>query len=228
MSAPIPVRRTDPGPAREYVTDGLALFGAVAAAHALGVASPGPDFAMVIRQTLAHGRRVGVLTALGIGSGIVFHVAWGMFGLGWAIQRFPALLDVLRYGGAAFLLWMGVNALRSKPSPTIHRIEGERPGPDAGAASRAYLVGLATNLLNPKALLFFVALCSSVVTAGASAALRLGLGLWLACATAAWFSVVAFTAGHEAVRGRLAQRAWLIDRAMGVVLVGLGLAVMTS
>jgi threonine/homoserine/homoserine lactone efflux protein len=87
------------------MTEAWAIFGAVAATHALGVSSPGPDFDVIVRQTLVHGRGIGVATALGIGSGILFHVAWGMFGLGWAVDRFPGLLDVLRYGGAAVLLW---------------------------------------------------------------------------------------------------------------------------
>lgn len=207
------------------MTDALAIFGAVAAAHALGVASPGPDFAMVLRQTLTHGRRIGVITALGIGSGILFHIAWGMFGLGWAIQRFPALLEFLRYGGAAFLFWMGVKALRSRPSPSA--AAPTIPVADASVTG-AYWVGLATNLLNPKALLFFVALCSSVVTAGTSASLRLGLGLWMAGATAAWFSFVAYTVGHQAIRAHLTARAYLIDRAMGLILIVLALVVAGS
>lgn len=204
------------------MNDAWAIFGAVAAAHALGVASPGPDFAVVIRQTLAHGRRVGIITALGIGSGILLHIAWGMFGLGWAVLRFPALIELLRYGGAAFLLWIGLKALRSAPIDPA----AAGAGPAAASVSGAYAVGLATNLLNVKALLFFVALCSSVVTAGASPTLRLGLGLWMALATAAWFSVVACTVGHAAVRRRLLRHAHRIDHAMGVVLIALAAAVM--
>lgn len=211
------------------MSEPLALFGAVVAAHALGVASPGPDFAIVIRQTLAHGRRTGVLTAIGIGSGICVHVAWGMFGLSWALQKLPWLLDLLRYGGAAFLLWMGIHALRSQPSPapTIPSV-AEPATPDSGVALRAWLIGLLTNLLNAKAMLFFVALCSSVLAAGASPALRLGMSLWLVLATAAWFSFVALTVGHPAIRRRLAERAYLIDRAMGVVLIGIAIGVILS
>lgn len=206
------------------MTEAWAIFGAVAAAHALGVSSPGPDFAVIVRQTLAHGRSVGVATALGIGSGILFHVAWGMFGLGWAVERFPGLLDVLRYGGAAVLLWIGLKALRSQPMLTP---SGEI-APDAASvpsAARAYGLGLATNLLNAKALLFFVALCSSVVTAGTPTLLRLVLGLWMVIATAAYFSFVAWTIGHPAVRRRLLVHAHRIDRVMGVLLIGLALAI---
>lgn len=208
------------------MSEGWAIFGAVAAAHALGVASPGPDFAVVIRNSLAQGQRAGVFTALGIGSGIVFHVGWGMFGLGWAVQRFPALLDTLRYGGAAYLFWMGVQALRSQPARSAAQSEHvQHAGP---SLARAYLTGLATNLLNAKALLFFVALCSSVITAGASPTLRIGLSLWLVLATAAWFSIVACTAGHPKLRSRLVSQAHRIDHAMGLLLIALALGVALS
>jgi threonine/homoserine/homoserine lactone efflux protein len=205
------------------MTEPWAIFGAVAAAHALGVSSPGPDFAVVVRQTLAHGRRTGVVTGLGIGSGILFHVAWGMFGLGWAVQHFPALIGVLRYAGAAVLLWIGVKALRSQPIATRDD-PAATPAPQPSPA-RAYALGLATNALNAKAFLFFVALCSSVVTAGASIGLRLALGLWLVVATAAYFSFVAWTVGHPAVRRRLLAHAHRIDRAMGAILIALAFAI---
>lgn len=201
------------------------IFVAVAIAHALGVTSPGPDFAMVVRQTLAHGRRVGVLTALGIGSGILFHVAWAMFGLQWMVERIPELLALLRYGGAAFLFWMGLKAVRARPATAG---SAQRGGECPPARTRAYLVGLATNLLNPKAVLFFVALCSTVVTASASPALRLALGLWMGLATAAWFSFVALTVGHAAIRIRLAAYAWRIDQAMGVILIGIAVALVVA
>lgn len=196
-----------------------AIFGAVVAAHALGVSSPGPDFAVVVRQTLAHGRRAGIATATGIGSGILVHVGWGMFGLGWAVERVPVLLDVLRYGGAAVLLWIGWKALHSPPLSAA-----KATGTGAAAESaplRAWTLGLATNLLNAKAMLFFVALCSSVIAAGATPILRGLLGLWMVLATAAYFAFVAWTVGHPAVRRRLIAHAHRIDRVMGVILIAL-------
>ena len=95
------------------MNDPLLLFLTVATAHLLGVMSPGPDFAMVTRQTLAFGRSAGLWTAWGIAAGIIFHVTYGLFGLGWVIQRFPLLLEVLRYVGVAFLLYMGWGALHA-------------------------------------------------------------------------------------------------------------------
>ena len=203
----------------------LSLFATVALAHLLAVMSPGPDFAMVTRQTLAHGRAAGVWTALGIGSGITFHVGWGMFGLGWVIEQFPPLLEVLRYAGALFLLYMGAQAIRAQPSApgTI-----ANDGAANGGWRRHFGIGLATNLLNPKAMMFFVALCSAVITTQTPAGLRIALGLWIVTSTIAWFCAVSYTLGLPAIRLRLQAHAHWIDRGMGAVLLILGLGMLLS
>lgn len=195
------------------------LFAGVAAAHALAVMSPGPDFAIVSRQALAHGRAAGMRTALGVACGLAIHVSYGLFGLAWAIHRYPPLLVLLRFLGAAVLLWIGWGALRAQP--------GAMPAADAKpAAARDFGVGFFTNALNVKAMLFFVALGSAVVAANPSAGLRLALGAWMVFATGAWFCFLAWTLGHPGVRARLfAYRHW-IDRVMGAVLLVLGLVLL--
>lgn len=201
------------------------LFATVAIAHALAVMSPGPDLAVVTRQTLAHGRRAGLLTALGIASGISFHVAYGMFGLGWAIARVPVLLVLLQAVGAGLLLWIGWGALRAQPladPAAAPASDGQR------AAAGDFSIGLATNLLNVKAMLFFVALCSAVITGATSTTLKLGLGAWMIVTTGLWFSFVAWTLGHPTVRRRLLGIAHWIDRAMGVLLIALGLGMVVA
>lgn len=203
----------------------LALFLTVATAHLLAVMSPGPDLAMITRQTLAYGRSAGIWTALGIGSGISFHVAWAMFGMGWVIERFPLLLEVLRYGGALFLLYMGSQAIRAQPSSST-ATNNERAEP--GSAAHLFGIGVLTNVLNPKALLFFMALCSAVITGATPIWLRLSLGLWMILSTAAWFSLVSITLGHPRVRQRLIASGYLIDRAMGTILLVLGAGMIIS
>ena len=203
----------------------LALFFTVALAHLLAVMSPGPDLAMVTRQTLAYGRSAGIWTALGIGSGISFHVAWAMFGMGWVIERFPMLLDVLRYGGALFLIYMGSKAIRAQASSAD---DSGKEKAEPGSNAHHFGIGVLTNVLNPKALLFFMALCSAVITGTTPVWLRLGLGLWMIISTAAWFSMVSITLGHPRVRQRLMASGYLIDRAMGAILLVLGIAMILS
>jgi threonine/homoserine/homoserine lactone efflux protein len=201
---------------------GFAIFGAVAAAHALGVVSPGPDFAIVTRQSLAYGRSAGVWTAAGIGSGILFHVAYGLFGLSWLIRTAPSALSWIALAGAAFLLWIGSRALRAHPLPAD----------DAGTARAApgghrgsFITGLATNVLNPKATLFFVALFSAVVSGPMSTTLMIALAIWLPLATFTWFATLALLLSHDGLRRALRRHAHRIDHVMGIVLIALGLFV---
>jgi len=196
-----------------------ALFATVALAHALAVASPGPDFAIVVRQSLAFGRGAGLWTAAGIGSGILFHVGYGLFGLSWITQRYPQFLTGLGFAGAAFLLYMGVQALRSHPLPD----NGEAlPPPQPGDWKKFFGIGVLTNVLNPKATLFFVALFTAVITGPTSVPMQVALGVWIPLATFAWFAFVAIMLGNPAARRRLRHAAHWIDRGMGVVLVLLG------
>jgi threonine/homoserine/homoserine lactone efflux protein len=202
-----------------------AVFATVALAHALAVASPGPDFAMVVRQSLAFGRPAGVWTAAGIGSGILFHVAYGLFGLGWLTHRYPQSLTLLGVAGACFLLWMGFQAVRAKPLPD----KGEElPPPQPGDRAKFFGIGVLTNVLNPKAVVFFVALFTAVITGPTSPAMKVLLGVWLPLATFGWFAFVATMLGEAATRRRLRHVAHWIDRAMGVVLLALGAGMLVS
>lgn len=196
-----------------------AIFATVVVAHALAVASPGPDFAMVVRQSLAFGRGAGLWTAAGIGSGIIFHVGYGLFGLGWLTHRYPQSLTALGAAGAVFLIWMGSQAVRARPLPEDPE---ELPPPQPGDRLKFFGIGLLTNVLNPKAVLFFVALFTAVVTGPVSAPLMLVLGLWVPLATFAWFAFVATMLGNAVTRRKLRHAAHWIDRAMGVVLLILG------
>lgn len=198
-----------------------AVFGAVALAHALGVMSPGPDFAIIVRQSLAYGRAAGVWTAAGIGCGILFHVGYGLFGLRWLVTRVPASLDWIAAAGAGFLLWIGAQALRAQPLPDSDAMKSPAPRSHAH-----FLIGLATNVLNPKATLFFVALFTTVVSGPMPRLLDSGLAwaltLWLPLSTFAWFATVSLLLSHAGLRAQLRRHAHQIDRAMGVILLLLG------
>jgi RhtB (resistance to homoserine/threonine) family protein len=195
------------------------VFFSLALAHVLAVMSPGPDFAMVTRQTMVHGRNAGLWTAWGIATGILFHVSYGLFGLGWLLTEMPSLLEVLRYAGAAFLIYMGIVALRSQPrnAATLDQAPAAPIDP-----RRHFGIGVLTNVLNPKAMLSFTALFSAAITARSPMSLRVSLAAWFIISTALWFSFVALTLGHPRVRGSLMAYAHWIDRVTGAILVALG------
>lgn len=92
-------------------------FLTIAVAHLLAVASPGPDFAVVLRQALCQSRRNAWLTALGVGTGILVHVAYSLLGIGLLIQQSLVLFNVLKVVGALYLLWIAFQCLRARPAP---------------------------------------------------------------------------------------------------------------
>ncbi len=188
-------------------------FGQVALAHLLAVASPGPDFAIVLRQSLAHGRRTAIRTALGVGAAILLHVAYSLLGLGLLIRSSEVWFNVVKFTGAAYLAWIGVQALRTQP-----RAEdvAERGAPEA-ATRGAFATGFLTNALNPKATLFFLSLFALVVSPQTPKLVQAAYGAWMAVATAAWFSLVAVLFTQENLRRRFLRHGHWIDRALGVV-----------
>src|SRR3990167_31860 len=105
-------------------------FLAVALIHLLAVASPGPDFAIVVRESVAHGRRSGIFSAIGVGCGIFIHVAYSLLGIGLIVSQSIVLFNALKWLAAAYLVYIGIRALRAKPaSPSDAELsldEGER------------------------------------------------------------------------------------------------------
>jgi len=224
------------GAAPEY----WAEFAKVAVAHLLAVASPGPDFALVLKQSIACGRRTAVWTSVGIGAGILLHVGYSLLGLGLLIRSSELWFNVVKYAGAAYIAWVGVQALRSKPramnetenaegvvGEVSEGVKGEAGG---GMERGAFAMGFLTNALNPKATLFFISLFVMIVNPATPKLVQAGYGLWMAVATAAWFSLVSVIFTHAEVRRRFLRHGHWIDRALGVVFLGfaVSLAVATA
>lgn len=183
----------------------------------LAVISPGPDFAMVTRNSLLLSRRAGVLTAIGIGLGVLVHVTYTLVGVGVLIQQSLWLFNAIKLAGAAYLVYLGVKMLLSRPGETTvdSRVV---PMSDWVALRNGFL----TNALNPKSMVFIVSLFMQVVRPGTSLEVQIGYGVFVSVAHMVWFGLVAMCFSAGALRKQLlAIRHW-IDRAFGGLLVGFG------
>ena len=200
-------------------------FSKVALAHLLAVASPGPDFAIVLKQSLAHGRRTAIWTSFGIGTAILLHVTYSLLGLGLLVAGSRLWFDAVKWAGAGYLAWMGVMALRAKP-----RIDGLEIGTTSSAPRdrSAFAAGFLTNALNPKATLFFVALFSVVIDPGTPRFIQAGYGLWMALATAGWFTFVSIVFTRETVRRQFMRFGHWIDRVLGIVFLAFAISLAAS
>ena len=195
-----------------------AEFLTVAVAHALAVASPGPDFAIVLRQSIAHGRRTAVWTSVGIGCGISVHIVYSLLGLGFLLKNSPMGLLAFKFLGAAYLAYVGVQALRAQPNTGDVNLADDGAG--TPTARGAWSTGFFVNVLNPKAALFFISLFPLAVSPSTPKLVQAGYGLWMALATMAWFTFVSVVFTKPEIRRNFLRHGHWIDRALGVVFVG--------
>jgi RhtB (resistance to homoserine/threonine) family protein len=209
-----------------------ALLG-FALAATLVILAPGPDFMLVMRNTVRGGRRAGWVTACGTLSGLTVWALAAALGLSALLRVSHVAYNVLRFCGAAYLIWLGATSLgnfrrkgtdRAGRAPDIAAL-GQAPS----RPGRAYLNGMLSNLLNPKISVFFMAFLPAFVPAGASASqFSLVLGAWFIAETGLWLAVVAWLAdrGVRWLRRPRVQR-WL-ERITGIVLIGFGLRLATE
>ena len=187
------------------------------------IVTPGPDTALTVRNAL-FGRRSGVLTAVGVGTG---QLAWALLtacGVASVLAAHQGALTVLRLAGAAYLVGLGAHALwASWRSPST----ASPPRPRRGAR-RSFAQGLVSNLANPKMAVFFLSLLPQFAGPDPSLPALAGLGLLFAVMTVIWLAAYALVVDRARnVLQRNAVRRWM-DRVTGAVLIGLGVRVATE
>ncbi|MBH9344785.1 LysE family translocator [Pseudomonas aeruginosa] len=202
----------------------LSVLLTLAAVFAVALLSPGPDVALVVRTSLHQGRRAGLASALGLACGILLHTTLVLTGVSLLLSRTPVLFAALQAVGALYLAWLGVGALRA----WWRRGEG-RPGRLAGALPPSplgpWLRGVATNLFNPKALVFFIALLGSLIPPQMSLGGKLGVAALLFGMGACWFGLLSLTLTRPGLQARLLRAVPWLDGACGVVFLLVALAI---
>jgi threonine/homoserine/homoserine lactone efflux protein len=136
-------------------------IGLFVAASALLAIAPGPDVIYVLTRAISQGRKAGLAAALGFASGCVFHTVLAAAGVAALIRSSELAFDLVRYAGAAYLVWIGIQALRHR---SAFSIEGAS---DAKALLTIYKQSVIGNMLNPKVTLFFLAFLPQFVDAQA-------------------------------------------------------------
>ncbi|GIU22161.1 amino acid efflux permease RhtB family protein [Shewanella colwelliana] len=189
----------------------------------LGAMSPGPSLAMVVRHTLGGGRAKGIICAWAHSIGIGIYALVTLLGLAVLLKQAPMLFNAIAIIGALYLAWMGVQALRSKGGMSEKLAAGKST--DAYTAARD---GLAISLFNPKIMLFFLALFSQFVVAADSLVGQSLIVLTPLIVDGLWYTIIALLLSHQSVLPKLKQKAALIDKLSGVVLILLAIRVVVT
>ena len=184
------------------------------------IIAPGPDMFYVITRGMAHGRKAGILSAIGVVCGILVHTTAAALGLTLILQTSAFAFLLVKYVGATYLLYLGIKAWRDKSTFSLQ-------SPTSVMSSRAFFwQGVLSNVLNPKIAIFFLAFLPQFVDKGSSQVTlqMVTLGLTFACMGLCFLLVVGYSSG--AIGGWLARRphyAQFLQRLAGGILIGLGI-----
>lgn len=197
----------------------LPQFLTIAIVHLLAVASPGPDFAIVVRQSVTYGKITALWTSLGVGTGILLHVIYSLLGIGVVVSQSVMAFTIMKFLGAGYLMYIGWKALSTKPGGSRF-LPGKKQ--ELPTIRKAYWTGFLTNGLNPKATLFFLSLFTVVIAPETPIPVQLFYGIYMAIATAIWFSGISLLFGNNRVRTLFGKVGHWFERFMGGALLLLG------
>lgn len=199
----------------------LQLWIPFAAATVAFACMPGPAILYMTSQTLAHGRRAGLMAALGVHLGCYAHIAAATFGLAALLHHVPSAFGVIRLAGAGYLLWLGISMIAKSTGSTTHNTTPNKPG--------VLRDSVVVEVLNPKTALFFLTFLPQFIDATSAAPVWLQF-LVLGSVVNLVFSAadVAAVLGSSLLLGPLSAQKYqqLIPRVCGSVLIGLAAILM--
>jgi len=195
-------------------------------AFGIGTVSPGPDFAMVLRQSITQGRQAAIFTSAGISCAILVHGTYTLLGVGLIVSQSILLFSVLKFVGAAYLIWLGISAIRA-PAPKAPSDLDVSSTKDMHW-TKAFGIGFLTNLLNPKAVLFFLSLFTTLVSAGTAMQYKGIYVLSMSALLLIWFVMVSLFFTTPKVREGFYKMGQWFNRATGAALIFLAIRVALS
>jgi threonine/homoserine/homoserine lactone efflux protein len=183
------------------------------------IIAPGPDMLYVITRGMAHGRRAGILSAIGVICGILVHTTAAAFGLTFIFQKSILAFLVVKYVGSAYLIYLGIKTWREKSVP------GLQTAPASASSRQLFWQGVLSNVLNPKIAIFFLAFLPQFVDSGNGQVTvqLISLGLTFALFGLCFLVVVGYSSGTiGAYITRRPQYGQFTQRLAGGILLGLG------
>lgn len=201
----------------------------VAAAHLLALLSPGPDFFLMARTSLAAGRRVATGTAVGIALANGVFIVTAFTGAA-ALRQDSAIFAALQIAGGVYLIHLGMMFLRHAASQSLQAPESSPTAPARSGLTwtRAAGAGFLSGILNPKNALFYASLAAMLSGPHASVGGKTVYGVWMFSVVLGWNALVAGLIGHPVVLRRFALALPWLERSCGALLLALGVGVVMA
>lgn len=196
----------------------LSEFLLLATALQMALISPGPDFMITLKQTINQGKKYAYISSLGIGFGIVVHLAYTFLGLGLILKVFPYFLEIVQILGAIYLIYLGISSFRSNSSKIKIQSQKEKKH----SFKKSFILGFLCNLLNPKATLFFLSIFTTIVSINTPFYIQGLYGLYCILANIFWYMLIANILSQKKNMDLFNKYRNIIDKFIGVVLILLG------
>ncbi len=204
----------------------FAVLLSILAAITIGAISPGPSFVLVSRISIASSRTHGLASALGMGVGGALFAALAVLGLTALLMQFEWLYLMLKLLGGAYLVYIAIRIWRGASEPLAL---ADTNAPTGGLSiSRAFLLGLITQLSNPKTSIVYASIFAALMPPAPPLWLLFALPPMLFCVEAGWYAVVAFVFSGSRARLIYVRLKLWIDRGAGAVMGALGLKLMVE
>ena len=182
--------------------------------HLFAVASPGPDFLLATRQSLRFGRSVAIWASAGIATGIIFHSFIAITGVSLLISSNPEFFNWLKMIAAVYIAYLGCLSLFAKPNP----LNNENRKHNENYLG-SYVLGLITNILNPKAILFFITLFTVVVNESTTTILLVFYGLYMSISTFIWFTGISYIFSNQVLTKKYENFIPVFEKVIGIILI---------
>lgn len=183
--------------------------------------SPGADFVMVTRNSISGSRKNGVFTSLGIATGLWLHIGYCIAGLAILISSSAVVFNLMKYAGAAYLIYIGYQSLIQKDTLEM----GQRGKGEKISSWAAYKSGLISNSLNPKTSLFFLSIFTQLVSETTPVLMQIIYGGIICLAHVIWFCLLSVILTHKLLLNRLISHKSIMDKILGGALIVFGLRV---
>ncbi|MCL1113595.1 MULTISPECIES: LysE family translocator [Shewanella] len=209
----------------------ISLLASLAVIHLVALMSPGPDFAIVVKMATQQTRLTAVYCALGIAAAILVHTLLSLLGISVMIQQSPLAYMAVQLIGSSYLAWMGLGALTSalktrkltrQPATLVATPIDNVP---KMSAFKGFKIGLYTNLLNPKALIFFITLFTVLITPQVGYATKTAAAILLFSLSFIWFGLLALVLSKPRIQQKLLAASSIIDLLVGIIFIAVAVTI---
>ncbi|MFY0545001.1 LysE family translocator [Brevibacillus sp. H7] len=189
--------------------------------------SPGPDFFIVMKNSLGFGCRIGIATALGVAFALFIHITYTILGFTYILEKVPSIFLAMKLMGSLYLLWLGFQAIRSTPQNGHSETNYQKTNGNK-TFMQGFREGFLCNVLNPKAALFFLSIFSQFISTDTGNWVRWIYGLEIVFAVGLWFISLSAVISYQKFRDFYGRYHYWFDRCLGGILIYFAVVIVAS